>query len=253
MLPPLFSTLGWPWAIRIMGFIFLILLIFANLFIRSRLPPKKNGSVWPDFLIFRDWKFALTTAGVFFMEWGLFIPLTFISSWAVQTGVGSQAFAFQLLAILNAASFFGRWMPGYMADKMGRFNTMVLAMTICFLSLLCLFLPGSLSTTPRGSVPLAVIFALIFGFASGSGISLTPVCVGQLCETEEYGRYYATCYTIVSVGCLTGVPIAGQLLEICQDEYGGLIAFTAACYGVGIACFWAARVMAVGWKMTAIY
>ena len=29
-----------------------------------------------------------------------------------------------LVSILNAASFFGRTMPGYIADKVGRFNTM---------------------------------------------------------------------------------------------------------------------------------
>ena len=34
----------------------------------------------------------------------------------------------------------------------------------------------------------------------GSNISLTPVCVGQLCDTEVFGRWYATCYTIVSIG-----------------------------------------------------
>jgi hypothetical protein len=47
---------------------------------------------------------------------------------------------------------------------------------------------------------LLVIYALLFGFSSGSNISLTPVCVGQLCKTENYGRYYATAYTIVSFG-----------------------------------------------------
>ena len=252
LLPALFPRIGFAWSIRIMGFIFLFLVIIANLLIRSRLPPKKNGSVWPDFLIFRQLNFALTTAGVFFMEWGLFVPLTYISSWAVKTGVGSPAFAFQLLAILNAASFFGRWLPGYIADRIGRFNTMILAMVMCLFSLICFWLPGSLSTSPRGSVPLAVIFGLIFGFGSGSGISLTPVCVGQLCDVEEYGRYYATCYTIVSIGCLTGVPIAGEILDKGGEEYGGLIAFTAACYVAGIASFVAARIRMVGWGLTAV-
>ena len=249
MLEALFDSIGWTWAIRIMAFIDIFFVCIANVLIRSRLPPKVGGSIWPDFRIFRQLNFAITTAGVFFMEWGLFIPITYLSSWALDEGVGSQTFAFQLLAILNAASFFGRWIPGYMADIIGRFNTMIITMVLCLLSLLVFFTPGTVQ--PYGKIPLAVLFSIVFGFSSGSNISLTPVCVGQLCDTEEYGRYYATCYTIVSIGCLTGLPIAGAILSRDNGTYGGLTAFTSACYAAGTACFTAVRVRRSGWKLFA--
>jgi len=99
-----------------------------------------------------------------------------------------------------------------------------------------------------------VIFAVVFGFATGSNISLTPVCVGQLCETKDYGRYYATCYTIVSFGCLTGVPIAGEILERCGGEYWGLILFTGICYVGAFVAFYLARGLAAGgWGMWVKY
>ena len=253
-LPQLFSSLGWTWAIRVMGFVFIALVLVANCLIRSRLPPKVGGSVWPDFCIFRNFDFAMTTAGVYFMEWGLFIPIAFIPSWALQTHAGSPEFAFQLLGILNVGSFFGRWLPGFIADKAGRFNTMIGSMILCLLFILALWLPGSLAGSGgMGNVPLATIFALGFGLGSGSNISLAPVCIGQLCKTEEYGRYYATCYTIVSMGCLTGVPIAGALLRIGGGKFGGLIAFNAACYAAGLACYVVVRVHKVGWKLMAVY
>lgn len=228
-----------------MAFIDLFLVCIANLLIRSRLPPRPGGSVWPDFRIFRQLNFAVTTAGVYFMEWGLFIPLTYISSWALDNGVGNQAFAFELLAILNAASFFGRWIPGYAADVIGRFNTMIITMFLCLFSLLVFFIPATV--VPDCRIVLAVLFSIFFGFASGSNISLTPVCVGQLCDVEEYGRYYATCYTVVSVGCLTGVPIAGEILTRDGGNYRGLIAFTVACYAAGTVCFAFVRVRRGGW------
>ena len=236
-----------------MGFVFIALTAVANCLIRSRLPPKAGGSVWPDFRIFRNFDFAMTTAAVYFMEWGLFIPIAFISSWALETRAGSSGFAFDLLSILNAGSFFGRWLPGFLADKTGRFNTMIGSMVLCLIFLLGVWLPGSLpGSRATGSVPLAAIFALGFGFASGSNISLTPVCIGQLCKTEEYGRYYATCYTIVSVGCLTGVPIAGALLGVESGNYGGLIAFNAVCYVIGLVCYLVVRVNKVGWALRAV-
>ncbi|RJE18547.1 Monocarboxylate transporter [Aspergillus sclerotialis] len=164
-------------------------------FSRSRLPKKpfSKKNVLPDFFIFREPKFALTTAGIFFIEWGVFIPISYISSYALDHGI-SDKFSYQLLAILNAGSFFGRWLPGFFADFLGRFNTLIATVALCLLCVACLWLPAG------DNLPVIVVFAVLFGFSSGSNISLTPVCVGQLCKTEHYGRYYATAYTVVSFG-----------------------------------------------------
>ena len=120
MLQRLFPEVGFRWATRILAFLSLFLLCVANLLIRSRLQPSKDGNIaqniCPDWRIFKNRVFALTTAGVFFTEWALFIPLSYISSYALAKGV-SPALSYQLLAILNAGSFFGRWAPGYMAGE----------------------------------------------------------------------------------------------------------------------------------------
>lgn len=52
---------------------------------------------------------------------------------------------------------------------------------------------------------------------------------------------------------LTGIPIAGQILTANGGRYGGLILFTAMCYVGGLVSFTAARVLQVGWKVTAVY
>lgn len=247
-LQALFPQVGWAWATRICGFITLALLIVANLFIRARLPPQKatRENIMPDFRIFRDPVFALTTAGIFFVEWGLFIPLTYISTYALHHGV-DQSFSYQIIAILNTGSCFGRYLPGFVADKIGRFNCLVATILLCLLSTLAFWLPAN------GSIGLIVVYALVFGFASGSGISLTPVCVGQLCKVENYGRYYATCYVLVSFACLTGIPIAGQLVTMENGGYNGLIGFTAGSYAAATVTLVAARVVGAGWSLKTKY
>lgn len=247
-LQSLFRSIGFAWATRVVGFITLLLLIIANLFIKSRLPPRPatKENIMPDFRIFRDPVFALTTAGVFFVEWGLFLPLTYIASYAISHGIESNL-AYSLIAVLNAGSCFGRYLPGFLADKIGRFNCMVLTIFLCLVSSAVFWLPAD------GSLPLIIIYCLVFGFASGSGISLTPVCVGQLCKVEHYGRYYATCYTVVSFSCLTGIPIAGQLVTTAGGEYWGLIVFTIASYAASTVMFVAARVVGAGWKWKIAY
>lgn len=102
---------------------------------------------------------------------------------------------------------------------------------------------------PAGSTtPGLVIFALLFGFASGSNVSITPVCVGRLCRTQQYGRYYATCYTVVSFACLVGVPIAGSILTADGGEYWGVIVLTGCVYLGAFGLLSAAKVSVVGWR-----
>ncbi|KAG9545158.1 hypothetical protein KCU79_g16629, partial [Aureobasidium melanogenum] len=114
-------------------------------------------------------------------------------------------------------------------------------------------LSASGSSNDSTILGLTITFAVLFGFGSGSNISLTPVCVGQLCETESYGRYYSTCYTIVSLGTLTGLPIAGALLEACNGRYWGLVLFTGMCYIISYIAFSWVRVMKQGWGLTKVY
>ncbi|KAK2775494.1 hypothetical protein FQN53_003124 [Emmonsiellopsis sp. PD_33] len=204
MLQELFPKIGWAWGTRVVALIVLISSGVGCLLIKSRLPKKKatKENILPDARIFRDPLFTLTTMGIFFTEWGLFIPITYISSYALSQGM-SEKLSYQVIALLNVGSCFGRWIPGFTADYIGRFNTMILTVALCLLSIACLWLPAG------DSVAMLVVFALVFGFASGSNIGLTPVCVGQVCKTEHYGRYYATAYTVVSFGLVISFPTCG--------------------------------------------
>jgi MFS family permease len=254
MLQKLFPMVGFAWATRIMGFIFVVCCIGAITLIRSRLPPKPGQSVMPDFGIFRDRSYLLLTLGIYFMEWGLFVPITYLTSFATSTGAIDAAFSYQLIAIMNAGSCIGRWLPGYVADRFGRFNSMIAALALCTATTFTLWLPASILTpsSPAEATTikaLTIVYTLIFGFASGSNISLTPVCVGQLCETNEYGRYYATCYTIVSFGTLTGIPIAGALIQATGGHYYSVVVWTGLCYVVSLGCFIASRASRVGFEL----
>ncbi|KAH6676692.1 major facilitator superfamily domain-containing protein [Halenospora varia] len=249
MLQRLFPMVGFAWATRILGFILVFLLGMANLLVRSRLPRKKIVSlkkVSPDLTVFKDLPFLFVTLGIFLMEWGIFVPLTYITTYVTSHGQSAN-FGFQILAIMNAGSFFGRFFAGLVADMIGRMNTLICSIAMCVIACFALWLPAGNST------PMIIVFSVIFGFVSGSNLSLSPVCVGQLCKTEHYGRYFATCWMFVAFGTLTGLPIAGQILTAMDGDYTGLIIFAGISYIAALACLIAARVLAVGWKIRTIY
>ncbi|KAK0729805.1 major facilitator superfamily domain-containing protein [Lasiosphaeris hirsuta] len=242
MLTRLFSSVGWAWAIRILAFICFALTIIANFLIRSRLPPARNASPHPDIRIFKNKTFALATGAVFMLEFALFIPLTYISSYALSKGF-SQAFSFDVLTIVNAGSIFGRVLPGYWADCIGPFNANIISAAVTVVACFGVWLP--LGHTKPG----IIVFSLVFGFTSGANISLIPVAIGRLCRTQEYGRYYATCYTVVSLAVLVGIPIAGSVVTANKGQYWGLIVLTGTVYVGSVLAFMAAKISEVGWKM----
>ena len=242
LLSHLFPRVRGGWSIRIAGFISLLMVVLCNVFIRRRLPAAANATIHPDFLIFRDQAFLLTTIGVFLLEFGLFIPLAYISSFALAQGFG-EAFAFgTVMSVLNAASVLGRLLPGIWADAIGAFNTNMLCVALTVVGTLAVWLPAG------HTVAGVLVFVVVFGFGTGNNISVTPVCVGKLCHTQHYGRYYAACYTVVSIATLIGLPVAGAIISATGGGYWGLIVFTGLTEVLSLLALMAAKVVSVGWK-----
>lgn len=241
MLTDLFDRIGYGWSTRVVALISLVCSLIAVVLVRSRLPPAKNATAHPDVRIFRQIPFALTTIGIFLLEFSLFIPLAYISTYAIHKGF-SQEYAYHLIPIMNAGSVVGRALPGYYSDVIGAFNTCLLSVAVSLVACFCVWLP--LGHTSAG----IIIFSLLFGFASGTGIAIAPVCIGRMCKTQEYGRYYATTYTVVSFACLIGIPIAGSIVQANNGSYQQLIIFTGCIYvGAGGFLIWA-KAAKVGWK-----
>ncbi|GKZ36518.1 hypothetical protein AbraIFM66950_007636 [Aspergillus brasiliensis] len=266
ILQSLLPRVGWGWSIRILAFVLLVFCAISVAFCRSRVPPRKGAeTTWrdtlPDPSIFLDGTgaMALTTFGVLFTDLAYFLPITYVPSYYIdrqhlsqkEALTGSAAFAYQLLAILNAASCGGRYVAGDLADRFGRYNTMIISLFFCTVSVLCFWLPDIVVSHLENDT-LLIIFVVLFGFCSGSNVSLTPICLGQLCDTQEYGRYYASCFTVVAIGVLVSLPIGGGLLSAVtatgKERYWGTALFAGLNYVVAFLCFVWVRIKIKGWN-----
>jgi MFS family permease len=267
----LIPEVGWAWTMRSLGFVFLVLWVLSLFLCRSRLPPKKGVEAsWRDMLpstrIYRDGTgvMAVTTAGVFLLEWAYFVPVTYLPSYYLarqglsgnNAASGDASLAYQLLAILNGASCIGRFLPGYIADRIGRFNTMIISLFLAMVSVFGLWLPDAVSDKPP-SLALLITFVAVFGFVSGANVTLVPVCLGQLCSTQEYGRYYASAFTFCAFGCLTSIPVAGNILtatsEAGRKGFWGVILFAGVSYIVALSCFLWVRIRVKGTNLRAMW
>lgn len=176
--------IGFPWTMRIVGFIMIPCLAFSCIAARS---PKRQGAdvetESPDWrltsddavtqqkdinrkaevtALFRKPEMRLLCFAMFMIYFGMFSPFFYTPSYATAKGV-SSSFAFYTVSIVNGASFFGRILPGIIADKYGKFNCCVVCTLLAGIVALC--------WTRVESVAGLGVWAAAYGFASGVSIS----------------------------------------------------------------------------------
>lgn len=201
------ESLGFGWSVRIVGFIILFMMLIAMATIKERLPPRRDKILLPG--AFTRPLYTLITLGIMFMMWGLFTPFFYLPQYAHSHRMDSHLSSY-LLSILNAASIFGRVLPGLFADKIGRFNVLILNSFCTGVLLLCW-----IAATSDASI---IVFAILYGFFSGGVVSLMSPCIAQASPSpDQIGTHLGMSMAVIGIAGLTGTPICGALL----DKYGG--------------------------------
>ncbi|KAF2173881.1 hypothetical protein M409DRAFT_62108 [Zasmidium cellare ATCC 36951] len=242
MIQRLIDDVGFGWSMRIAAFLILFLMIIANLTITSRMPPRKTPFKLMAFIEpLKEVPFDLTAFGSFLFFLGLFIPINYIITEAVEYGM-SENLAQYLVSILNAASLFGRVLPGYVADRIGRFNMTII---MCFFSaviVLAMWIPS------KANAPI-IVFAALYGFGSGAFVSLAPSMIAQISDVRKIGVRTGTFFATISIAALISNPIGGALITRWDGKYTGLQIFAGVIMFAGSCFIAAARVRLSGPKI----
>ncbi|KAE9973395.1 hypothetical protein EG327_009110 [Venturia inaequalis] len=202
----LYNSIGFGWSVRVIGFITLATLLIPNIVMKPRvLPAAKRALV--DWTAFKSAPFMVFTAGTFVGFMGLFMFFFYIQLYAITKHATNENLAFYLLSMLNAASIFGRIIPNFIADKVGPLNIIVP----------CALVSGILVFTliPVYNLGGTVIVTLLYGFFSGTFVSLPPTIIVQHLSPNRglIGTRLGMSFSIVAVGALIGNPIAGAILD----------------------------------------
>ncbi|KAI9726857.1 MAG: hypothetical protein M1834_001481 [Cirrosporium novae-zelandiae] len=245
MVNHLITELGFAWSMRISGFLFLFLLIIANLTVKSRIPPHPKTIKIMDFIRpLSELPFLLLVIGSFFFFFGMFLPFNYIILDAIAHGMSANLAGY-LVSILNAVSIFGRTIPGYLGDRFGRFNVAIICNAFAGILVLALWLPAT------GNAPV-IVFAALFGFASGAFVSLTPACIAQISDIREIGTRNGSLFAIVSVAALVGSPIGGAIQSSQNGSFKGLQIFSGVMMMAGSVFFCLSRIATAGFALKKI-
>lgn len=240
VLRTLFAKYGWTWSIRIIAFMALACYIVGIALVKGRLPVGTKSRATIDFAAFKSPRLCFLAVAVFAFEFIIFGCAALLPTYVRYTG-RSVDMQFYSLTVLNGMSLMGRVLPGFAADQVGRFNILL------SLAAITLVIMGAV-WIPFGSNDEATLYAVvaIFGFGSGGWISLAPVCAGQLCRTEDYGRFYGSIYSVASFGVLFTVPVGGELLQSTTPQV--LVGFYTAILLIGLVSVALSRWALLDWK-----
>lgn len=246
MLERLVQQVGFPWSMRISAFMILFLLAIAIVTVKARLPRTKSNAPGKTTLLhpFKEPAFALTLFGYMLLTYGVFIPINYVIVEAQINGMSASLAAY-LLPMLNAASLFGRLGAGFVSDKFGRYNIFIAMCLVAGVLVLALWIPAA-SNAPT------IVFATIFGFASGAYVSLSPALVAQISPLSEIGYRTGLLFLFASVGGLTTSPIAGAILSNAGGkDFTNVKVFSGVMLLAGTVFVTGARIMRTGPKLTA--
>ncbi|KAL2167579.1 hypothetical protein VTG60DRAFT_1090 [Thermothelomyces hinnuleus] len=205
-------TIGYPWTIRVFGFIMLFNSALILLLGRPR-KFKKEPRPLLDPAAVREPVYASFAIGIFFTLWGLYIAYFYTATYGTTVIGISDSDSLTLLMVLNAVGILGRLIPAYVADRyFGPFNTMLPFVTGCAVMMLAWMGVHS----PGGFYA----WISLYGVCSNAVQTLFPsTTASMVTDPSKMGQRVGMVFSVGSVACLTGPPLAGVLIGVGHGNY----------------------------------
>ncbi|KAK0515033.1 hypothetical protein JMJ35_002412 [Cladonia borealis] len=235
----LLPRVGFGWATRTLAFIMLATLTVPLTVMKVRVKPTQKRQLL-QLSAFKELPFTFFSIAEFLGFMGLYVPFFYIQSYAIRsphTHV-EPSIAFYLLVILNVGSLFGRVIPNFLADKSGPLNMLLPCAKISAFLAFCWI---SIHSTAG-----LVMFCLLYGFFSGTFVSLPPTTVVSLSpNVAVVGTRMGMSFAFAGFGLLVGNPVAGAILGT-GDNFTGVQAFCGGTVAAAAIFVLFARVSKVG-------
>jgi MFS family permease len=256
LLRKLYPTVGFVWAIRILTLVCFFFLICSTALMKERLKKEREPTKgWKEFFrvyilglfdykSFMELRFNFCALAIALAECSLMITAIYFPSYAIRRGF-SENTAYLLVTVINCMGIVGRFVPSYISDKwLGPFNTCIITLVGCAVTTLAIWLPFGYS------LEVLYVYAVLYGFFSGSILTISPVCCGKISRTEDFGKRYSTMYLVASFLMLVTIPIAGAIIG--QGEikrYNGFIIYAAMLELISALMHLCTRYVSVGWRI----
>lgn len=258
MLRSLFPELGYKKSMIIMACLCMALSIPCLLMVEDRSDflnreqshiPKRERLIHAykntiDFRNFKEKSYLFLVLSIFFDEFSIIIVLSYIATYGKVRNVADST-TYIIVTVMNASGIVGKILPSMLSDVIGKFNVMLLIMSMMSIALFAIWLPYY-------NLVGFYMFAIIYGFGFGAVFALTPILIAQISKTKEFGSRFGTCYFVVAFSNLIAMPVGSQFIRHeSATNYNHMIIFTGCSCVLGVILLLCSRTALVGFKIKA--
>ncbi|KAK6953482.1 hypothetical protein Daesc_005787 [Daldinia eschscholtzii] len=212
------GKIGFPWTMRVMGFVVMFNAAVMLTFARTRLPPRPRGPI-VEWAAFKELPYSLYTAGAFCVLWSVRI-LSSVNANVLKINHYGRTIlhmesttSLNTLFIANAVGVPGRIIPALVSDAyLGPFRTLVplaISASVLYFGWIGVRDPATL-----------YVFAVLSGIINGGVQTISMAGLPSLTkDLSKVGTRSGMIMTVGSFACLTGPPIAGALIDVADGRY----------------------------------
>ncbi|OZJ01720.1 hypothetical protein BZG36_05184, partial [Bifiguratus adelaidae] len=169
----LIDTMGLAWAIRIEGFMFLVLLSVSIALVKPFVGGYKDpgGSLW-DSSLFKIIHYDFLLLSAFVYAFAYLVPFFYLPAYAAAQGLGTVNGAASL-AVYSAANGIGRFALATLGDYAGNFNMLIISNILSGVMFLVVW-------NVTQNIGALYTFSILGGFFTGGYWSVITAVVGQV-------------------------------------------------------------------------
>lgn len=233
----LIEKVGFRWANRIIGFLYLPMFIFSVIFLRPRVEPTKRkpgeNMLRVKFGVLLNWKFLVVGLGWSSFMLSLFPGLFYIDLFCTRANVNKSLQTYSV-PIVNACACIFRVVPGFLADKFGRINLIIPALLLSGIFPLAIWIPAHDTGTTAA-------FIVTWGSASAVPVALFPPIVGQLFKGPDMYSFLSFFFIFGGISSFVGPIIGGTFIP--KGNVDSTEGFNKLAIYCGILCLFSTTVM----------
>ncbi|KAL4892875.1 major facilitator superfamily domain-containing protein [Aspergillus ambiguus] len=205
---------GFPWAVRCIGFINLFLAVVTILILCRRPGKRTVARSLIERKALTEVPFMLLSVSLLLVMLGYYVPIFYIPSFARAALHTSTSLSLYMVSIVNAASAFGRTVP-YLLGM--RVKPIAILSFCTAAAMIAIFTWIAVSNTAG-----FIVWACYWGFLSGVLVTAPTSIVAHptFCPDSNYlGTRMGMMWGISSFGSLAGTPIAGALVDLDKANF----------------------------------
>ncbi|THU84273.1 MFS general substrate transporter [Dendrothele bispora CBS 962.96] len=198
--------LGFAWTLRVLGFIYLCLVLVANLVVRNDTARTKKRSINFSLSPFKSTHFVLYCLSILLIYLALEIYGYYVAITAGLSGISD--FAFYLVSIANASCGVGRLTSGWMADRAGEYDIMIIYTIV--------------NAMTNYAWPFAhtkaslIVLTIVYGYSAGAFTCLLAaplVDKDGIGKSGDSGLLIGLVMIVMAIASLVAAPIAGLVYQ----------------------------------------